>query len=683
VLCETNSKGFLAGLALTNGYDQFLRRTNLALSSNSQLLSSSSFSYAPSSRLRTVADGANNSATYYYLANSPLVDHIVFAQNGTSRMTTTKQYDLLNRLTQISSEPLAGSAISFSYAYNSANQRTGVTNADNSYWAFGYDPLGQITSGKKHWSDNSLVAGEQFQYGFDTIGNRTSTDTGGDQNGNLHHATYAANNLNQYTSRDVPGFVDITGSANATNVSIWGPGGSYVIPYRKANYFWGELSVNNASAPVWASVTNLAVLPNGTNPATLGSVAGNLFVPQTPEHFFYDADGNLTNDGRWTYTWDAENRLVAITNRTPVGPAMGLSFAYDWRGRRIGKTVITNGLVSTSEGFVYDGWNLIAILTSNSSLLTSFTWGLDLSGTEQGAGGVGGLLAVSQLSNSRITNSSFTAYDGNGNTAALVDSGTGTTSGQYEYGPFGEVLRATGPMAKLNPFRFSTKYQDDETDLVYYGFRYEKDGRWISRDPIEEPGFDCLQGGTYGGDAGPNLYNFVANNPVSGIDLFGLKLGDMPGEHPFPPYPPNPSMLGKKCCGMSHCPAHLTGTRTDTAPTTSGGIFGVYTPWTLHLSVHINTDSDCYTDVRVDWMRCWGTGGAGYMGSGTSTDVSVSTVLGIGNVWLTEARINYLTCENGVWAKKLSKAGMSYRWTGTGWEFTVNGGSPTTTTPGS
>jgi hypothetical protein len=29
----------------------------------------------------------------------------------------------------------------------------------------------------------------------------------------------------------------------------------------------------------------------------------------------------------------------------------------------------------------------------------------------------------------------------------------------YQYGPFGEVLRATGPMAKANPFRFSTKYQ--------------------------------------------------------------------------------------------------------------------------------------------------------------------------------------------------------------------------------
>jgi RHS repeat-associated protein len=56
-----------------------------------------------------------------------------------------------------------------------------------------------------------------------------------------------------------------------------------------------------------------------------------------------------------------------------------------------------------------------------------------------------------------------------------------------EYGPFGEVIRATGPMAKLNPFRFSTKYQDDETDLVMYPYRpyNASTGRWLSRDPIE------------------------------------------------------------------------------------------------------------------------------------------------------------------------------------------------------
>jgi RHS repeat-associated protein len=78
-------------------------------------------------------------------------------------------------------------------------------------------------------------------------------------------------------------------------------------------------------------------------------------------------------------------------------------------------------------------------------------------------------------------------------------------------GPFGEVIRATGPVAKVNPFRFSTKYQDDESDLFYYGYRYYNPGlgRWISRDPIEEKG-------------GMNLYAVAANEAVDDVDAFGL-----------------------------------------------------------------------------------------------------------------------------------------------------------------
>ena len=79
-------------------------------------------------------------------------------------MTTTKQYDFLNRLTAVSSfgGTSAGSPISsFNYSYNSANQRVAVTNADSSYWNYAYDFLGQVTSGKKHWNDGTFVAGEQ------------------------------------------------------------------------------------------------------------------------------------------------------------------------------------------------------------------------------------------------------------------------------------------------------------------------------------------------------------------------------------------------------------------------------------------------------------------------------------------------------------------------------------------
>src|SRR6266567_2529398 len=118
-------------------------------------------------------------------------------------MTTTKQPDNLNRLLSVSS---AASALNFDYSYNTANQRTGVTNADNSHWVYSYDSLGQVISGKKYWSDGTPVAGQQFEYGFDDIGNRTSASAGGDNVGqSLRPASYSANNLNQYSSRDVPG----------------------------------------------------------------------------------------------------------------------------------------------------------------------------------------------------------------------------------------------------------------------------------------------------------------------------------------------------------------------------------------------------------------------------------------------------------------------------------------------
>src|SRR5438876_12457185 len=109
-------------------------------------------------------------------------------------MTTTKSYDNLNRLVTISNLPSADLALSFNYAYNSGNQRTSVTNADGSRWVFQYDYLGQVISGKKYWSDGTPIAGQQFEYGLDDMGNRKSASSGGNQWGaNLRYANYTAN----------------------------------------------------------------------------------------------------------------------------------------------------------------------------------------------------------------------------------------------------------------------------------------------------------------------------------------------------------------------------------------------------------------------------------------------------------------------------------------------------------
>ena len=167
------------------------------------------------------------------------------------------------------------------------------------------------------------------------------------------------------------------------------------------------------------------------------------------------------------------------------------------------------GVPQYTNRFVYDGWNLIAEVGTSGSLIRSYVWGLDLSGSQQGAGGVGGLLEISYYGPQ--TTNCFVAYDGNGNIAALVNAGDGTVVANYEYGPFGEPIRITGLMAKVNPFRFSTKYQDDESDLLYYGYRYYKPstGTWPNRDPMDELG-------------GANLYAFVGNAPLTYYDWLGL-----------------------------------------------------------------------------------------------------------------------------------------------------------------
>ena len=191
----------------------------------------------------------------------------------------------------------------------------------------------------------------------------------------------------------------------------------------------------------------------------------------------YDNDGNMTSYNGWSFSWDAENRLIVASNGSLV-----LENTYDYMSRRVQKTV-----GSTTHHYLYDAWNMIAEKTTHDSLLTTnyFLWGLDLSGALQGAGGVGGLLATI-----RSGVKDFYLYDANGNVTDLVDT-NGTIVAHYEYDPYGNEILRTGSEAQSNPYRFSSKYMDEETGLRYYGFRFYNPelGRWLSRDPIAEEAF--------------------------------------------------------------------------------------------------------------------------------------------------------------------------------------------------
>ncbi len=98
--------------------------------------------------------------------------------------------------------------------------------------------------------------------------------------------------------------------------------------------------MDNAAQRVWLGVTNEAVLPMDGRNYVASIEAGHVFVACSPEGFSYDAGGNLLSDGRWNYTWDAENRLVKVESRsdTPQASWRRVEWTYDALGRRVRQT---------------------------------------------------------------------------------------------------------------------------------------------------------------------------------------------------------------------------------------------------------------------------------------------------------------------------------------------------------
>ncbi|TAE78906.1 MAG: RHS repeat protein, partial [Verrucomicrobia bacterium] len=184
----------------------------------------------------------------------------------------------------------------------------------------------------------------------------------------------------------------------------------------------------------------------------------------------YDASGNTLTINGAAYAYDQKNQLKSVSGLDSNGAFVTVSYQYDSMGRRISSTVNNQTTL-----YAYDGWNVVEEYSTSNfqtfDLKTILTWGLDLSGSMQGAGGVGGLLFTEDLT----TNTTWHHhYDGNGNVTHLTNA-SGQTVATYTYDAFGNTVTATGTAAAANKYRFSTKPIDETiatTPLYYYGYRY-------------------------------------------------------------------------------------------------------------------------------------------------------------------------------------------------------------------
>ena len=406
--------------------------------------------------------------------------------------------DGLGQLTSIVNRTSGGTPFSsFAYRYDDGGRRTRMTLLNGDYLQYGYDAADQVISAVRKTAAGALVPGYAYGYAYDEAGSML-TNT---QNSLGRAMDY--NNLNQLTNRywasSTPSAIDVLGSVNAPGTGV---------------------TVNAESAQLRAdgffAATNIA-LSVGENSFTgivqdaWGRAATNIVSATlaTNRVFTYDANGNLLSDGHFTNTWNDADRLVAWEQG-----GTRLEFLYDGQGRRVIKREISGGTTNETR-YIWDGWLPLAIQDGSGSVTEFQVWGRDLSGSLEGAGGIGGLLAVMDLE-AGDTYEHFCDAQGN-ITEVLVDGEHIVAS--YQYAPFGAIVAASG--AYDARYRFSSKEYDDASGLCYYGYRFYSPGlgRWISRDPIQERG-------------GINLFSFLANNSPNRIDAFGTQMWE-----PVPYYP--------------------------------------------------------------------------------------------------------------------------------------------------
>ncbi len=239
--------------------------------------------------------------------------------------------------------------------------------------------------------------------------------------------------------------------------------------------------------------------------------------------YTYDNNGNLLTEGYsgysdvYRYTYDDENQLASVEYWGAYGgtPTSRTVFVYDAQGRMRKRQEYTwysgSWYANGTTEYLYDRRLVIQERNSANTPTVSYTRGPDLSGSLQGAGGIGGLLSRSHgYSAGNWTTHNYYHADAGGNITALSDT-SGTLTAAYRYDAFGNSLFATGSLASANVYRFLSKEYHVASGLYYYGFRFynPSNQRWLNRDPIGEEG-------------GANLYMYCHNNTIQHVDMYGL-----------------------------------------------------------------------------------------------------------------------------------------------------------------
>jgi RHS repeat-associated protein len=487
-----------------------------------------SYAYDQARRLTGIISPAGAFGYGYDPVELQRVDELTLPNQA----SIVNSYDNVARLTGTWLKNSTGTDLdSYVYTYNQANQRTKVVRTAGDYVNYLYDGIGELTNAMGREPSSFVRLPERLNYKYDAAGNLLQKR----QNAVVVTAlTNGYNNLNELTTTYAGGvpnslsgwsyFIPVSGSTTspATNVIV---NGSSTTPYGDNTYGY-NVSLNPGNNAITVQAQDVY----GRSSAASSSV----FLVQSNGAYAYDLNGNLLTDGTRYFAYDDENQLISVWKTN----AWRNDFVYDGKmRRRIERDFAWNGSAwsQTNEiHFVYDGNLVVQERDINNLPQVTYTRGKDLSGSLQGAGGIGGLLARTDKAQAipailqfgggspQFVNHSYYHADGNGNVTMLLSSSQMILA-KYLYDPFGNTLAQCGLLADINKYRFSSKEWNANSGLYYYLYRFYDPNlqRWLNRDPLADNGSNI-------GSApaefieGADLYEFVGDDAINGGDYFGL-----------------------------------------------------------------------------------------------------------------------------------------------------------------
>lgn len=361
----------------------------------------STYEYDRAGRRTKIVDSLGHEYTYEYDENDNLV----------------KETDALGRIT--------------SYVFDALDRRVSMTMADNTQMQDTFDGIGRNT-------EKTDQAAKITMYEYDPLGRLISVTDALNQ-----VTTYEYDEAGNKTKQ-----IDAEGRATIWEYDARGRITARILPLGQRETFTYDLA-DNVTAHTNFNNQTLNYTYN-SNSGWLTRVTG----PGIVEIYDYDNHGNRTvaenRNGRYNYTYDSRNRLATETQ--PNGTL--LSYGYDDVGNKTSLvTNYVNGDIRT-ESFAYDELNRLVSVTDNQSQTTTFEY--DAVGNQTHIRYPNGLVSISVFDSlNRIT--SITTLDADDNVL---------TSYVYGLDVTGRRASLTEQSGRLSTFTYDDVYRLTDEAII-------------------------------------------------------------------------------------------------------------------------------------------------------------------------------------------------------------------------